>query len=169
MILLRCHRASSEINTIPASNKVTMDQLTVSSLLKIVDPFLMISSVAWFQDKRIAKGNLRVTEETWFYQCHFTDTGIMPGVLQTESMLQTIVSSLCYEHSITGKDCLLNKSSVSFLGKVQGAGLLDVNAEISCEVNGLVSAKAELSFNDQKKATGNFRFVLPSKFMSPGD
>lgn len=120
--------------------------------------------MSWSPKERISRGRLKITENIWFYKCHFTDEGMMPGVLQTETMLQTIVASLCYEYSINAKNCLINKTSSDFFNKIQGPGYIDTFAEISEENNGLVSAKAKLNFNDTKISAGSFRFILPSNF-----
>ncbi len=93
----------------------------------------------------------------------------MPGVLQTEVMLQTIVACLCHDYSTTAKHCLINKSSVNFFEKIQGAGLISVNAQIGHETKGLIVATATLQFRGKKTAIGSFRFILPSKFKPADD
>lgn len=132
-------------------------------LLGIVDPFLMIDTVLLSDDGITAVGVKVVSENDWFYQCHFVDEPIMPGVLQTETMLQTLTSAICTKFKTKAKDCLINKSSVNFLKKISGNGTLTTSGEISEEYHGIITGKAVLNFNGQKTCTGTFRFFLPSK------
>ena len=124
----------------------------------------MVESIAWSQKNRISIGCQNIKSDSWFYKCHFVDEGIMPGTLQTEMMLQTIVAPICHDYGFTAKKCLVNKSTVNFLNKIQGQGKLSVKAEITAEVNGLINAKTTLHFNSAKIANGSFRFILPHLF-----
>ena len=168
-ILLQCHLALLEINTISDLQQLELDGPTISNLLRVVDPFLLVDHILWRRDIRAAQGKLNITNDIWFYSCHFTDGGMMPGVLQTEVMLQTIVACLCHDYSTTAKHCLINKSSVNFFEKIQGAGLISVNAQIGHETKGLIVATATLQFRGKKTAIGSFRFILPSKFKPADD
>lgn len=163
-ILFQFFRAQWESKTITQANYLSLNRAKISNLLKITDPFLLVDRAILGTDSNFVEGFLPVNEAMWFYKCHFSDVGIMPGTLQTEVMLQTIVTFVCYRHSIDAKMCLINKASVNFLDAIQGRGLVSVTAEVSNDVNGLVSAKATLCFDKQQKALGSFRFVLPSTF-----
>jgi len=76
---------------------VTEEKLTVQAPLDIVQireilphrfPFLLVDRIVEISDKRIA-GIKCVTMNEWFFQGHFPERPIMPGVLQIEAMAQT--------------------------------------------------------------------------------
>ena len=129
-------------------------------LLEIVDPFLMVDSVSFVDHGVVGVGKRLVVETDWYYGCHFVGKPMMPGVLQTEMMLQTLVSILCSYNKIKAKDCLINKTIVNFFEPVVGSGNLSAQSRLSKEIRGMVEGKAELIFNGKKVAQGSFRFVI---------
>ena len=141
-----------------------LDRQDIEELLGIAYPFLRVERVQWDVSTRTARSATFIDESIWFYKCHFIDEPMMPGVLQTEAMLQTIVTALCVEHKINAKHCLVNKSSVDFFDKIQGKGVIDIIAQLSIERSGIISATAVLNFNGHKTASGSFRFIIPARF-----
>jgi 3-hydroxyacyl-[acyl-carrier-protein] dehydratase len=76
---------------------VSEEKLTVQAPLDIVQiqeilphrfPFLLVDRIVEISDKRIV-GIKCVTMNEWFFQGHFPERPIMPGVLQIEAMAQT--------------------------------------------------------------------------------
>jgi 3-hydroxymyristoyl/3-hydroxydecanoyl-(acyl carrier protein) dehydratase len=135
----------------------------LTALLGITEPFLMLDGVEIDRDALTATGRKRLAEDAWFYACHFVDEPVMPGVLQAEAMLQTIVATACDHLGIGAKDCLINKSSVNFFRKIAGSGDLRVDAAVKIEQSGFITAKAALHFDGNKAADGSFRYLLPGK------
>ena len=119
----------------------------------------MLDSVEWINATSTVVGTKQLDSSMWFYQCHFVDDPVMPGVLQTEAMLQTIVTALCLKHQTQAKYCLINKSTVNFFDKIQGSGLLQVTANVDPEKVGMTAARASLHFNDRRVASGDFRYI----------
>ena len=86
---------------------------------------------------------------------------VMPGTLQTECMLQTIIAvSLSDKHS-EKNNYLIVKSSVNFLSTITHSGSIKVNARITGVGKGGFQAEAELHFDNCLISNGKFRFVLP--------
>lgn len=141
------------------------DRPALMALLGITEPFLLLDGVAISRDTLTATGCKRLCNDAWFYTCHFVDEPVMPGVLQCEVMLQTIVTTACDRLGIGAKDCLINKSVVNFFSKIAGAGDLSVVAELKIERSGFITAKAALNFNGIKAADGSFRYILPGKIV----
>ena len=63
--------------------------------------------------------NLKRNE--WFYKCHFWGDPVMPGMLQVEAMLQTIVSVLYLSDNKINRKYLITKSETNFYKKVSGS------------------------------------------------
>lgn len=139
------------------------DQAGLTALLGITAPFLMLDGVDIDRAALTATGRKQLDDGAWFYACHFVDDPVMPGVLQAEAMLQTIVTTACDHLGIGAKDCLINKSSVNFFRKITGAGALSVEAAVKIEHSGFITAKASLHFDGNKAADGSFRYLLPGK------
>jgi len=139
------------------------DASALTALLGITDPLLLLDDVAINRDALTATGSLRLSEDAWFYPCHFVDEPVMPGVLQSEVMLQTIVTTACDRLGIRAKDCLINRFSVNFFSKIAGAGDLSVEAALTIERSGFITAKAALYFRGIKASDGSFRYLLPGK------
>jgi 3-hydroxyacyl-[acyl-carrier-protein] dehydratase len=132
-------------------------------ILGIVDPFLMIDTLEFSSNGSTARGTKTISENDWFYKCHFVDDPVMPGVLQTEVMLQTFTAAVCEQSKTHAKDCLVNKISVNFLRKATGSGILIATVEFLSGDHGITTGKARLEFNGKKTCTASFRFVLPSQ------
>lgn len=143
----------------------TLDKDQIVSLLEIIDPFLMINNVKDINSGVSGIGIKTINQNEWFYKCHFLTESIMPGVLQTEAMLQTLVTIFCHYKEIKAKQCLINKSSTNFIETISGPGKIMIYGNLSDEKNGLVSGKASLFFNKKKASEGTFRFLMPGKFV----
>ena len=71
---------------------ISLNKTQLSTLLRISNPFLMIDKVTNIIPSFSGRGSKHINKDEWFYKCHFTDEPIMPGALQIEAMLQTIVA-----------------------------------------------------------------------------
>lgn len=65
-----------------------LDILQIRELLPHRYPFLLVDRIEEISEKRIV-GVKCVTMNEWFFQGHFPEKPIMPGVLQIEAMAQT--------------------------------------------------------------------------------
>ena len=102
--------------------KLNLNKIQLSNLLRITDPFLMIDEVKNIIPGKSGDGYKHLKKNSWFYKCHFVNEPIMPGTLQIESMLQTIVSIIYSDVSLNTKNCLVIKSSANFYSKVNKTG-----------------------------------------------
>ncbi len=65
-----------------------LDILQIRGILPHRYPFLLVDRIEEISEKRIV-GVKCVTMNEWFFQGHFPERPIMPGVLQIEAMAQT--------------------------------------------------------------------------------
>ena len=86
----------------------------------------------------------------------------MTGTLQTEAMLQTIIS-LIYFSSSNEENCLITISSANCFSKITKKGEMIIDAEILSNKNGAIEAKASIFFNKKKVSSGVFKFFNPNK------
>ena len=130
-------------------------------MLRISDPFLFVDSVDNIVPKKSGIGRKFLKQDEWFFESHFTDQPVMPGTLQTECMLQTIISVAMSDRPSEKNNHLVVKSSVNFFSTITHSGSITVKANISGAGKGGFQADAELVFEDSLIANGKFRFVLP--------
>ena len=88
----------------------------------------------------------------------------MPGMLQVEAMLQTIVSVLYLSDNKINQKYLITKSETNFYKKVSGSGEFLIKSKIISKKNGVVDASAISYFNKKKVSDGNFKLFNPVIF-----
>lgn len=133
-------------------------------ILKISDPFLMIDELKILKSNNLSHGFKTIKSNEWFYKCHFLDDPVMPGTLQVEAMLQTIVSTLYISEKIIGQKYLITKSNTNFYKKISGDGKLLVKSRIIYKKNGAAHATTISYFNKKKVNEGNFKLFNPRIF-----
>ena len=94
------------------NNDLNKDQL--SKLLKISDPFLMIDKLTNIVAGKTGCGIKNMHLNDWFYKCHFINEPVMPGTLQVEAMLQTIVALIYLGQKNKCSISLITKTSVNW-------------------------------------------------------
>lgn len=143
---------------------ISLDKNQLSKLLRISDPFLMIDKVTNIIPSYSGCGMKHLNKNEWFYKCHFIDEPVMPGTLQIEAMLQTIVAIIYCDTNKINKNCLITKSSANFYSKINTSGDLTVNAQIKKNDRGTVEGKANMYFGNKKTSDGVFKFINPEQF-----
>lgn len=115
-------------------------------------PFLLIDRVLSFEfgeDKEAFKGRKVVarkcvTMNEPFFQGHFPDNPVMPGVLQVEAMAQAGALA-CVPNTDDQIDVLIAKiGEARFKKPVVPGDVLEVHAEITNEKRGLVSVDCKM-------------------------
>ena len=127
-------------------------------ILKITDPFLLLDKVEKIIPGKKGTGVKVLKENEWFFKCHLIGEPMMPGTLQTEAMLQTIISIVYFSSSKEKKKFLITKSSTNFFSKINEKGKIIINAEILNNRDGAIEAKATVFFNKKKESDGQFKF-----------
>ena len=144
--------------------KKILNKKLLKKLIKITDPFLMINKVIVSKQGISGLGYKILKKKEWFFKSHFLNDPMMPGTLQTEAMLQTIVAIMSINKKKNEKNPLIVKSNVNFYRKISGNGKITINAKIVKNNSGAIEAKSELFFKNKKTASGSFRFLEVNKF-----
>lgn len=136
--------------------------LKIEDILKILPhryPFLLIDRVTGFSSDLSCTAIKNLTMNEPFFQGHFPDRPVMPGVLQLEAMAQTASVLILRLPDNAGKiGYFLSADNVKFRKPVVPGDTLFIEAEITkmrrnigqavatCMVNGEVVSSAELKF-----------------------
>lgn len=130
-------------------------------MLRISNPFLMIDKIIDVSPSLSGYGIKEIKKDEWFFKCHFIDEPVMPGTLQTECMLQTIIAIIYSDSKNTSRNCLVVKNTVNLYSKICNPGVIKVKAQVLSISNGGIQAKAKLFFQDKLVSDGTFRFIIP--------
>ena len=93
-----------------------MNRLSIEEIKKILphrEPFLMVDRVDELEAGTYAKGIKAVSANEWFFQGHFAEYKVMPGVLIVEAMAQMGGIALLTMEEMKGR--------LAFLGKIKNA------------------------------------------------
>ena len=86
-----------------------MKELDVKQIQKLIPhryPMLLVDRLVDIVEEESAVGIKNVTMNEWFFQGHFPDEPVMPGVLIVEAMAQTagvLVMESCYKDAASEK------------------------------------------------------------------
>jgi 3-hydroxyacyl-[acyl-carrier-protein] dehydratase len=133
----------------------------IIDLLEITPPFLMIDYIKQIKPGEMAHGVKKLSQDEWFFQCHLKKDGAMPGVLQIEAMLQTLVLTLYTMEGHKGKLSYINNINTKLISKVSPGNQLDIYADLLSFKRGIAKGVAVGKVNDKKVCQGEFTFLSP--------
>ncbi|HVA66559.1 MAG TPA: 3-hydroxyacyl-ACP dehydratase FabZ [Elusimicrobiota bacterium] len=121
-------------------------------------PFLLIDKVEILEEDKKAVGTKCVTINEPFFQGHFPEHPVMPGVLILEALAQTACAMLLSKGAYEGKIAyFMGIDGAKFRNPVFPPGVLKLNVEIlrlgragkfrgEAHLDGKVAAEAEMTF-----------------------
>jgi len=139
-------------------------ELTIPEIQKIIPhrfPFLLIDKIIEVEWGKRAVGLKNVTYNEWFFQGHFPEYPVMPGVLIIEALAQVgAVALLGMEENKGRLGFFGGIDAVRFKKQVQPGDILRLETEVTqirgpiCKANGLATV------NGQVAARGEMTFAL---------
>ena len=141
-----------------------LNQNQISKLIKINHPFLMVDQIKKLKPAKYGEGIKIINENEWFFKCHLLNEPLMPGTLQIESMLQTIICIIYSDSKKKYGNLLITKSNANFFRKINSAGKLEIKANILDLKKGIIEANAVTKFKGLKASEGKFKFIDPKFF-----
>jgi 3-hydroxyacyl-[acyl-carrier-protein] dehydratase len=135
----------------------------ISKYLQIDPPFLMIEEVE-IDPGKSARATKNLRSDDWFFGCHLKREMAMPGTLQIEAMLQTLVLTLYTLERHKGYLSFITDIKTKLISKVSPDCLLAIEAELSNYKRGIGKGIACGKVNNQIVCQGEFTFVSPHEF-----
>ncbi len=136
-----------------------LDTKEVMKLLPHRYPFLMVDRILGFEGETKCTGQKNLTMNELFFQGHFPEHPVMPGVLQVEAMAQVASILMLRIPGNQGKiGYFMSADKVKFRRPVVPGDVLIIETELTkmrgaigqavgrCSVNGEITAEAELKF-----------------------
>jgi len=92
---------------------------------------------------------------------------VMPGVLQIEAMLQTLVLTIYTMDGHQGKFSYISNINTKLISKVSPDSQFDIHAVLLSYKRGIAKGIAVGKVNDSKVCQGEFTFISPHDIPQP--
>ena len=141
-----------------------MNRIGIEEIKRILphrEPFLMVDRVDELEPGVRAKGVKAVSANEWFFQGHFAEVKVMPGVLIVEALAQTGGIALLTLDDMCGRLAFLGKiTNARFYAPVVPGDLLELETRIDA-LNGAVGMGTGIAtVGGRKVATCSLVFAL---------
>ena len=107
------------------------------------------------------------TKNDWFFKCHLEREKLMPGTLQIEAMLQTLVLAIYTIQGHKGKLSYVTDISTKLLSSVSPDSQLDIYADLLSYNRGIAKGVAVGKIDDSTVCQGEFTFISPHDMPLP--
>ena len=144
---------------------LNIDEIT--QYLEIEPPFLMVDYVDEIVPGKSALGVKNLTDDDWFFKCHMQRELAMPGTLQVEAMLQTLVLTIYTMEGHEGRICLEISVNAKMFSKISPGNQFVIHADLLSYKRGIAKGIAVGKVNDVKICQGEFTFVSPHDMPLP--
>ena len=138
-----------------------LDIKQIQEILPHRYPFLLIDRVDELIEGKSAKGVKNVTINEYFFQGHFPEEPVMPGVLIIEAIAQLGAIIVMTNPGNKGKTAYFGGlDKVKFRQKVVPGDVLRIETEIT-KMKGYAGMGRGVAYvGDKKAAEGEFTFIL---------
>jgi 3-hydroxyacyl-[acyl-carrier-protein] dehydratase len=148
-------------------NQDSLNTEQIMEYLEITPPFLMIDHVNDIVPGKSCHAIKTLKKDDWFFKCHLEKDKIMPGVLQIEAMLQTLVLSIYTIKGHKGKLSYVNEISSKLLLSVTPGSQLDIYADLLSYKRGIAIGDAKILIDNIKVCEGKFTLISPHDMPLP--
>ena len=115
-----------------ADEILSFDIMQITEMIPHRYPFLLVDRITECVPGKYAKGYKNLTMNEEFFQGHFPNNPIMPGVLQVEAMAQCSAPILCTLEQFKGKLALFAAlENVRFKNIVRPGDRLDMEIQLT--------------------------------------
>ncbi len=139
-----------------------LDKEEIKKHLPHRDPFMFVDAVDDFDQTQI-RARLRLKADLPFFEGHFPEKPIMPGVLITESLAQTSGLIISLSEKSDGGIFYLASANIKFVEPVFPPAELVLNSRLDRAFNGLFQFAVEASAEGRTAARGTIVLATPKK------
>ena len=139
----------------------------IEQYLEISHPFLMIDYVEEIIPGKSAHGIKILTEDDWFFKCHMQRELAMPGTLQIEAMLQTLVLTIYTMEGHKGKFSFISNINTKLFSKISPNNRFVIHADLISYKRGIANGVAVGKINNVKVCQGEFTLISPHDMLIP--
>jgi 3-hydroxyacyl-[acyl-carrier-protein] dehydratase len=135
----------------------------IKNLIKISGNLLMLDEIISYKIGKEIYAKKKLSKNEWFYKIHLTNRPLMPGILQSEAMLQSIVSLLYLDKRYKLSDILIFNSKCTFFSEINGGQTLKIISNILQIKDKFVKASSVIKINNKIMSKGEFIFIRVKK------
>ena len=139
----------------------------IAQYLEISPPFLMIDYVKEIIPGKSAHGIKKLTENDWFFKCHMQRELAMPGTLQIEAMLQTLVLTIYTIEGHRGKFSYISNINTKLFSKVSPGNQFVIYADLLSYKRGVAKGVVKTMVGNVKVCQGEFTLISPHDMPLP--
>ena len=139
----------------------------ITGYLEIFPPFLMIDYVQEIIPGVSAHGVKKLTKDDWFFKCHLQRELVMPGTLQIEAMLQTLVLTIYTMEGHKGKFSYISNINTKLFSKISPNNRFVIHADLISYKRGIANGVAVGKINNVKVCQGEFTLISPHDMPLP--
>ena len=139
----------------------------IMEYLEITPPFLMIDYVERLIPGKSCYAIKRLKKDDWFFKCHLEREKLMPGVLQIEAMLQTLVLAIYTMQGHKGKLSYVTDISTKLLLSISPDSQLDIYADLLSYKRGVAKGVVKTKVDNVKVCQGEFTLISPHDMPLP--
>ncbi|OPX43804.1 3-hydroxyacyl-[acyl-carrier-protein] dehydratase FabZ [Ruminiclostridium hungatei] len=138
-----------------------LDIKQIKEILPHRYPFLLVDKIIELEPGKKAVGIKNVTVNEPFFQGHFPEFPIMPGVLIVEALAQTAGIAVAVLEENKGKlGVFAGIDGLKFKYQVQPGDVLRLEAEILLTKLGVTKAKVRAAVGDKVAAEGEIKLAM---------
>ena len=139
-------------------------QLNIEQIKQIIPhryPFLLIDKVTDFEAGSWAEAIKCVSANEPFFQGHFPQYSVMPGVLIIEALAQTGAIAILSEEENKGKNALFARiKDAKFKKQVNPGDVLYLRCDLKKKMGSFGTGEAIAKINDEIACTAEFTFAI---------
>jgi len=141
--------------------RIMLDIKQIKEILPHRYPFLLVDKIIELEPGKKAVGIKNVTVNEPFFQGHFPEFPIMPGVLIVEALAQTAGIAVAVLEENKGKlGVFAGIDGLKFKYQVQPGDVLRLEAEILLTKLGVTKAKVRATVGDKVAAEGEIKLAM---------
>ena len=126
------------------------------------DPYLMIEHANKVIPGKSAEGYKLLKKNEWFFKVHWPGDPNMPGMLQTEALIQMSALIVQTLPGNKGKTLyLVDANNLKFIKKILPGDKLEIFSKLTSWKRGLIKFDAEGFVDSQKTCKASFALVIP--------
>jgi len=137
----------------------------ISRYLKHTPPILLVDEILELEPGVESRTRLKLSEDKWFFKCHYPDYPVMPGSLILEAMSQTltiVVTSMEEFDKEWGGVLLLSSINNSkFRREIRPGADLIMSAKIESFKRGIIKGTVRCEADDALICTSDMTIVIP--------
>ena len=144
--------------------KIILDKKGICEYQKNRDPYLMIDYASEIIPGKSAKGYKDLKDDEWFFTVHWKNNPNMPGMLQTEALVQMAALSILSLEGNKGKVMYLTSATnMKFIKKITPKNRLYIETKIKSFKRGLAICEGVGLIENQVACKAEFNLILPDE------